>query len=209
MNLLYFRRLFELRFYCGLLFILVSNVYAGNISTLTSAEKFIKELSNRLLQELDAKEGELKNNNKLAYSIAEKIVLPSIDVLGMSRSVLGRKVWNNMNSKQREEFTSNFTKLIMKTYSRSLTGYNKDKIKTYPLRKRYEGKKKVVIKSLLIRSHGQKIKLKYRMILKNNNWKIYDFSVSGVSLLRNFRTQFARELSNGSLEELIDKMKKK
>ena len=204
------RNLFSIRhikrgFYCGLLlFVLASNVYAR-----ISADQFITELSDRLLQELDSKGRELKNNNKLAYSIARKVVLPSIDVLGMSRSVLGRKVWNNMNAKQREEFTSSFTELIMKTYSKSLTGYNKDKIKTYPLRKRYEGKKRVVIKSLLIRSHGQKIKLKYRMVLKNNDWKIYDFSVSGVSLLRNFRTQFARELSRGSLDDLIDKMKKK
>ncbi len=187
-----------------LLLLLIPAAYAK-----ISPDNFVKELSSELLQELDMHGDKIKNNNSLAHSIAKRVVLPRIDVIGMSRSVLGRKVWNTMSSGQQEEFTVTFTDLIVKTYSKSLKGYNNDEIKVFPVHKRYLGRNRVVIKSLLIRKRGQKIKLKYRMIAKGGSWKIYDFSVSGISLLQNFRTQFTRELSRGSLDDLIDKMKKR
>ncbi len=43
---------------------------------------------------------------------------------------------------------------------------------------------------------------------KNNNWKIYDLSVEGVSLLQSFRSQFGQILQNSSMKNLIAEMKK-
>lgn len=173
-----------------------------------SPDKFVEQLSEQLISELEKNKDNLKNNHTLAYGIAEKIILPKVDVDGMSRSVLGRKIWTKMSGRQKKEFTKTFTNLIIKTYSKSLTGYDKDEIKIVPLNERYAGKTRVVIKSFIVRATGPKIALKYRMISKSGSWKIYDVSVEGISLLQNFRTQFSSELSKGTIEELIGKMKK-
>ncbi len=174
----------------------------------SSPDDFVRGLSDRLLTELEKNQSKLSGNSELAYSIARKVIMPKVDVQGMSRSVLGRKIWTKMNGGQKRDFTKTFTNLIMKTYSKSLTGYDGDKIKVLPLGSRYKGKSRVVIKSFLIRENGQKIALKYRMISKGGTWKIYDVSVEGISLLQNFRTQFSAELSRGTIDELITKMKK-
>lgn len=180
------------------------NSYANKISP----DTFINNLSTALMLELEQHARDLRDNTALALTIANKVILPKVDIQGMSRSVLGRKVWQQMSPIQQDRFTNGFTNIVMNTYSRSLTGYNEDQIKILPMHKRYNGKRKVVVKSMLVRKGGQKISLKYRMILRKNSWKIYDVAVEGISLLQNFRTQFTSELSRGSIDDLIRKMER-
>lgn len=169
-------------------------------------ESFITNLSNELIVELKQNYSKLQADPDIAYDIAKRVIIPKVNVLVMSRSVLGRKVWSKMSKLQQEQFTELFTNLIMKTYSKSLTGYNDDTFKVLPLGDRYQDKDRVVVKSVLMRKQGPKITLKYRMVITDNVWSIYDVTVEGISLLQNFRTQFSAELSKGTIDELITKM---
>jgi phospholipid transport system substrate-binding protein len=49
----------------------------------------------------------------------------------------------------------------------------------------------------------------YKMKLDGNEWKIYDVMVEGVSLVKNYRTQFASILRKETPAQLIDRLKKK
>jgi len=64
----------------------------------------------------------------------------------------------------------------------------------------------VQVKSLIMRKGANNIPLTYSLVLKDNRWEIYDLSVEGISLLQSFKAQFATELSQGSFEDLIDKL---
>ncbi len=59
------------------------------------------------------------------------------------------------------------------------------------------------VNSVIIRANGQKIPLSYSLVLKQDGWKIYDFSVEGVSLLQSFRTQFGQILKMSDMKALI------
>ena len=48
----------------------------------------------------------------------------------------------------------------------------------------------------------------YSLISKNGQWKIYDLSVEGVSLLQSFHNQFGEALKKESMHELIAEMGK-
>ena len=65
------------------------------------------------------------------------------------------------------------------------------------------------VNSVIVRSEGQNIPLSYSLVAKNGQWKIYDISVEGVSLLQSFRSQFAQALQNSSINEVIKQMQKK
>jgi phospholipid transport system substrate-binding protein len=65
------------------------------------------------------------------------------------------------------------------------------------------------VNSVIVRSEGQNIPLTYSLVDKNGQWRIYDISVEGVSLLQSFRSQFAQVLQNSSMDEVIKQMQHK
>lgn len=160
----------------------------------------------QVVVQLKAKKSHL--TKEVVYDIVNQYLIPHVDVTGMSRSVLGRNAWNSATEEQKAAFTQEFTQLVVRTYSTPLTGYTDEVIRFAPIRGGYQGKKFVNVNSLIVRSQGNNIPLNYSLVLLNNEWKIYDMSVEGVSLLQSFRSQFAQELTQGNIDQLITNLKK-
>jgi phospholipid transport system substrate-binding protein len=120
----------------------------------------------------------------------------------MARSVLGRAAWVRATEDERQAFTHAFTELVVRTYSAPLAEYSDEKIMFLPERAANSGRF-TRVNSVIIRPSGQKIPLSYSLVLKQDTWKIYDFSVEGVSLLQSFRTQFGQILRMSDMKELI------
>ena len=45
-----------------------------------------------------------------------------------------------------------------------------------------------------VQQHGKFVSLDYKLIKEKGNWKVYDFIISGVSMIRNYRSQFSKTL---------------
>jgi len=133
-------------------------------------------------------------------------LLPHVDVTGMSRSVLGREAWNKASPADRQAFTQAFTQLVIRTYSTPLAEYTNETVTFLPIRGGLDGSF-TRVSSVIVRPSGQRIPLSYSLVSKNNDWKIYDLSVEGVSLLQSFRSQFGQVLQNSSMQDLIAQMR--
>ncbi|KTC65733.1 signal peptide protein, toluene tolerance protein Ttg2D (plasmid) [Legionella adelaidensis] len=185
---------------------------ALGVSTILCAQDspvpMLENVANQIINTLNQNKGNLKNNHAIIHQAVTRYLLPVVDVTGMSRSVLGRQAWNQATSAQKKEFTQEFTKLVIRTYSTPLAEYSDEKVKFLPLRGATNGKF-IRVNSVISRSNGQNIPLSYSLVSKNGQWKIYDLSVEGVSLLQSFRSQFGQILQNSSMDELINQMRKK
>jgi len=53
----------------------------------------------------------------------------------------------------------------------------------------------------------QEFKVDYRLHQTSAGWKVYDVVIEDVSLVNNFRSQFARSLNNGSFSDLLQTMR--
>ena len=53
------------------------------------------------------------------------------------------------------------------------------------------------------------ITLDYRLLVKDDNWQVYDVVVDGVSLVKNYRVQFDRIIRDSSYEELVKTLREK
>lgn len=167
----------------------------------------LNNVSQQILNTLKANQGQLKNNPQLIYKTVEQNLLPHVDVEGMSRSVLGRQAWMKANASERQQFSRAFTQLVMRTYASPLAEYKDETIKFLPIRGNLNGRF-LRVNSLIVRSSGPDIPVSYSLVSKNGDWKIYDMSVEGVSLLQSFRNQFAQVLQNSSMQNLIHEMQK-
>ena len=47
------------------------------------------------------------------------------------------------------------------------------------------------------------------MLNKSGRWFVYDISVEGISLVKNYRTQFNEIMARSSYQELLKKLKEK
>ncbi|KTC67759.1 toluene tolerance protein Ttg2D [Legionella birminghamensis] len=168
----------------------------------------LESTANQILATLKQNKANLKNNRQLIFQAVEQHLLPNVDVAGMSRSVLGRQVWNKASAAERAQFSKAFTQLVIRTYASPLAEYTDETIKFLPIRGAGDGRF-IRVNSLIIRSNGNNIPLSYSLVAKNGQWKIYDLSVEGVSLLQSFRSQFAQALQNSNIQDLIRQMNEK
>jgi len=53
------------------------------------------------------------------------------------------------------------------------------------------------------------IDVDYKMLKENGQWLVYDFVIEGVSLIRNYRSQFSKIISTESYATLVSKLSKK
>ena len=166
----------------------------------------LQTTSNQLISELKQNQATLKTKPQFVYDLVHRILLPHVDLTGMARSVLGRDVWSSASADQTEKFTQEFTTLLIRTYSSALASYTNESVKFLPIRGDITGKTRVQVNSKILRQEGPAISVDYRLILLNDEWKLYDFSVDGISMLESFHSQFADELAKGDINSLINQL---
>lgn len=181
-------------------------ILSCNIFAASSPVPMLEQKSNQIIETLKSHRAVLKTNPSVIYQAVRQYLLPSVDVRGMARSVLGRNAWNKATPSEREEFTKVFADLIIRTYSRPLMEYTDEKVKFFPATAQSQGNFSRV-NSIIIRPSGQTIPLNYSLVLVNGSWKVYDLSVEGVSLLQSFRSQFSEVLHQESMKVLIEKLR--
>ena len=167
----------------------------------------LEDTSSQIIATLKQNKPNLKHNHQVIYQAVERYLLPNVDVMGMSRSVLGRQAWNAASAADKQEFTQVFTQLIIRTYANPLAEYTDETVKFLPVHGPLDGHF-VRVNSIIVRSTGQNIPLTYSLVSKHDHWKIYDLSVEGVSLLQSFRAQFGQILQNSTMHDLIAQMRK-
>ncbi|HWR03186.1 MAG TPA: ABC transporter substrate-binding protein [Humidesulfovibrio sp.] len=121
----------------------------------------------------------------------------------LSRRALAEN-WNKYSPKQQDEFVASFSELLQKTYIRKLEKYNNEKV-TY-VKEQIEGNHAFI--NTLVMMKDKSIPINYVMI-KRDQWMVYDVMVEGVSLVKNYRSQFSKVLSKESPEALLQRIKDK
>ncbi len=170
----------------------------------TSAVPMLEATANQIIQTLKTNQAQLKSNYVIIQHAVLQYLVPHVDVTGMSRSVLGRNAWNQATPAEKKEFTSVFTQLVIRTYATPLAEYNGETITFSP---QQANGRFARVNSVIKRPNGQTIPLSYALVLKDGSWKVYDFSVEGVSLLQSFRNQFSDVLQKSDMKSLIAQMK--
>ena len=76
-------------------------------------------------------------------------------------------------------------------------------------RKRHPFPTTTVEVKVLLWQRAERIPIYYRVIKKENDWKVFDVVIEGVSLINNYRTQFREILGNNPPEKLLETLRKK
>ena len=117
------------------------------------------------------------------------------------------KNWRKLSAEQKEEFNTGFKMLLLRTYAVALSKYTDQTIKVLPMKKQ-EGRI-VTVKTEITQPSSQPINVNYALSNSTGKWLVIDLIIEGVSMITNYRSQFASSIRkngiNGLLKELDDK----
>lgn len=181
------------------LFILIQISHASNHSP---EEEFVKTFSDRAISILSNNEiPEIEKSEEFTL-----IVMNSIDLNLISKFVLS-KAWKNASDEQKEEYLIAFKDYFVNSYANKLDQYTGEKVDVIGSQ---EAGKYVIVESNIIREGTDtlKINLKWRLLNKDNQIKIIDLNIEGISLVIAQREEFQSFLANNDydLDKLIEKI---
>lgn len=141
-------------------------------------------------------------NKKKLLGLVEEKVLPHFNFNRMTRLAVG-KHWPKATPDQQKDLVREFRTLLVRTYTNALSNYQEETIKVDPVKIK-EGETETVVRTQVIQGHGQQpVQIDYSMERANNQWKAYDVTIAGVSLVTNYRSSFNSQIRNGGIEGLI------
>ncbi len=194
----------------GVVFFFLAMSMAGISSVKKTDEtpkKLIENLVNQVLDVL--KDPKLKGPDKreIKREKLRKLVEQIFDLDDIAHRVLGR--YNRrFNKEQFEEFKKLFSKMLENIYLTRIENYSGEKVI-------FEDEKilsptKVAVPTKIIKD-GQEIPVEYRLLKrkKDGKWIGYDVVIEGVSLVKNYRSQFYQVLKRKDVDDLLAMMREK
>ena len=125
----------------------------------------------------------------------------------MARAALGVH-WNELSEQQRKDFVELFTHLFQVSYITRVESYFVQPIAF--VKESIEGTDYAQVDTNILNPAGQdSTSLNYRLKFENGRWLVYDVIVDNISMVTNYRNQFARALDNAGVDSLMDHMRSK
>ncbi|HIW00915.1 MAG TPA: ABC transporter substrate-binding protein [Candidatus Desulfovibrio intestinipullorum] len=116
--------------------------------------------------------------------------------------------WRSFNADQQNRFAEAFADLLLTTYLGQLQNYNGEQVRYTGERSNAKGTRVEQLTEITMHD-GKIIPVAYRMMPKKGTWVVYDVLVEGVSLVKNYRTQFQDILATASPDDLIARIQAK
>ena len=172
-----------------------------------SARTLVRETTSRLVEVLKSERESLREDPQLLHEIVDEYVLPYFDFERMSRRVLG-KHWKKAAPEQRSQFVMAFRSLLVRTYTKALSEY-RDQTITYldPVARKKDDE--VIIPVQVEQGGSSPIRIAYAVYQDGEDWKVFDVSINGVSLVKNYRSSFRSEIARHGLDALIARIEAK
>ena len=144
---------------------------------------------------------DLKDNKEARREALREVIDQRFNYHQMVRRALAKN-WKGRSDQERREFTGLFKKLLENSYASKLESYS-DEIINFTdevIKGKY-----ALVKTEVVRK-ASTIAVDYKLINGAGVWKIYDFVIEGVSMVRNYRSQFSKIIRKDSYEGLVRKL---
>lgn len=180
-------------------------LFAGFLAVTASAQEapdaLVKKITDDVLDIVRADKDIQNGDTRKAIALVDAKVLPYFNFQHMTALAVG-KDWRKASTAQQQQLTLEFKTLLVRTYSNALTGYRNQKVVFKPF-KMLPADTDVLVRTEVQQPGAKAIQLDYSLEKLDSGWKVYDVTVAGISLVTNYRDQFAQEIRNGGIDGLI------
>jgi len=166
----------------------------------------IQEAVDLLTEGLDGRKEELAADKDALYSFIDGILLPRFDREFAAGSVLA-KHWRTASAEQKNRFVEAFYVTLLQRYADGILEFDTDRVEILP----YKGgakKRTTTVKTRVRLDDGTNIPVNYILVNRNDQWRMFDVHIEGVSYIINYRKEMESEIRGSSLEHVIVRLEK-
>ena len=167
----------------------------------------VRDSTNQLLAAAKAYDGVLSENPARAGELIDEYITPHVDLKGFSKLVLG-KYWRRATPEQRERFLTHFHALVLRSYATALTSNADIPIEYLPMREEPR-ENFATVRSVISLTDGKRVNVNYRLHCSHSVWKLFDVTISGISMVTTVRSALQAEIKKSGLDGLIKALEQK
>ena len=167
----------------------------------TAPDELVRKSTSDVLAMLKADKDLAAGDPAKVEKLADEKILPYFNFQRMTQLAVGRG-WRDATDAQKMSLINEFRKLLVRTYSSSLSQFRNQLIDVRPL-KIGSSETEVVVKTIISQQGAPGIPIDYSMEKTKDGWKVFDVLIDGVSLVTNYRSSFATEIKNGGVDGLV------
>jgi phospholipid transport system substrate-binding protein len=167
-------------------------------------KELVENSAKRMLVELDADRQKYAKDPAKLDALVANVLLPNFDTEYAARLVLGQ-TWRTATPEQRKRFVDAFYHSLLRNYGAALVDFSADRFTILP----YKGdpnETTATVRTEVKRSSGDKVPVNFSLHKTDGGWKVWDVVIEGISYVKSFRTDFAAEIQQKGLDEVINRL---
>lgn len=168
-------------------------------------QQIVQDTSDKVLEIINNRGEELERDPEARKRLIDQIIGAVLDFKAFAQLVLGIN-WRTASPEQRDRFMAAFKSMLVRTYTNSLSDYAGTEVDVLPPRGDQSGRYRTVYTEIRTNHSQAPFSVAYSFRLDEGQWKAYDMTISGLSLVKNFRTSFGNEIENRGLNSLISRL---
>ncbi|WP_019026892.1 MlaC/ttg2D family ABC transporter substrate-binding protein [Colwellia piezophila] len=171
-------------------------------SYLASASPYVvlKTAGTNLFSRISANQQAIAKFPHLMRDIVEEELMPAIDYRYASYRILGKHL-KNISKQQRADFVVAMRHYLVRTYSIALSKYKNQQVIFEP-EKPTQGKRIIGIKTQIVEQGAPTINIVFQMRKnkKTKQWKAFDITIEGISLLSTKQAELNRKIAKQGID---------
>jgi len=167
-------------------------------------QELVENSAKRMLVELDANRAMYAKDPAKLDALVANVLLPNFDSEYAARLVLGQ-TWRTATPDQRKRFVDAFYHSLLRNYGAALLDFTADRFVILPYRGE-PGETMATVRTEVKRESGEKVPVNFTLRKTDMGWKAWDVVIEGISYVKSFRTDFASEIQQKGLDEVIQRL---
>lgn len=166
----------------------------------------IAEAVELLTEGLNDRKDELIANSAALHEFIDGILLPRFDQRFAAGAVLG-KHWRTASDEQKERFIAAFYATLLHRYADGILEFDMNRVEVMPYRGN-ASKRTTVVKTRVRLDDGNKVPVNYTLVNREDQWRMFDVQIEGISYVVNFRKELDSEIRRSSLDAVIARLER-
>jgi phospholipid transport system substrate-binding protein len=169
-------------------------------------QELVENSAKRMLDELDANRAMYAKDPAKLDALVANVLLPNFDTDYAARLVLGQ-TWRTASEDQRKRFVAAFYHSLLHNYGNALLNFTAGNFSILPF-KGDPNATQATVRTMVKKSSGEKVPVDFSLHKTDSGWKAWDVVIEGISYVKSFKTDFAAEIQQKGLDEVIARMEK-
>lgn len=168
-------------------------------------EELVKQTADTLASRVEGRQQQLQENPAELYGLVSEVFLPVFDTDYAGRLVLG-KHWRTATPVQRQKFIDTFYDFLLRSYSRYVVRFEKDRVKILPNPGGNPDPERAVVRTEMQLPDGTRLPVNYSLRKTPEGWRAFDVRIEGISYVQNYRNQFNAEIGARGIDAVIARL---